>query len=332
VRALVHARPSSLEDVAGLPIAVRAALVLQRAGATEVTLVAADAAVREALSRHARLGGVQVVADAPAGDALVIAEDAVFDIAWAKAALAGATGGLHRPARDAAERREARRALFAALRKPSDGVVSVYLNRPMSLSVTRLLLPTGITPNQMTVVANVIGALGVWFVFRGGWGNVAIGGTLVHLQSVLDGCDGEIARLKLQASTFGEWFDNVLDDVVNSTYGLALAWVSGWWWMGIAAFAAIWIYNAVLYHQLATVHHTGNPFAFRWWFQSKDEDLGASLGGPLAAVRSLARRDLFLFAFMLLCLAGVPQVAATWYALVAVGHFMLTVVHLVRTW
>ena len=60
------------------------------------------------------------------------------------------------------------------------------------------------------------------------------------MQSVLDGCDGEIARLKFQSSRMGEWLDNVLDDTVNVLYGLALGVASSkllgspvYTWLGI---------------------------------------------------------------------------------------------------
>ena len=38
-----------------------------------------------------------------------------------------------------------------------------------------------------------------------------MGALLAQLSSILDGCDGEIARLKLLESKFGGWFDRVLD-------------------------------------------------------------------------------------------------------------------------
>jgi len=34
---------------------------------------------------------------------------------------------------------------------------------------------------------------------------------LAQVSSIVDGCDGEIARLKFQASNFGGWYDAVLD-------------------------------------------------------------------------------------------------------------------------
>ena len=36
-----------------------------------------------------------------------------------------------------------------------------------------------------------------------------------HLQSILDGCDGELARVRLQQSKLGAWLDTFVDDVLN---------------------------------------------------------------------------------------------------------------------
>jgi len=284
---------------------------------------------------------------------LVVDQDLVFDVAFARRALAkggriadvtpgeGPGDGLRLPAGTAAERVAARRALFRSLTKPSDGPVSRLLNRPMSLSVTRLLLDTSVTPNQMTIVSTVIGAIGVYLVFLGGWGAVAAGAGLVHLQSVLDGTDGEIARLKFQTSRFGEWLDNVLDDQLNATYALALGFAASaasgrplWRWLAIASLVAITVYNVVLYHQLAVVHGSGNPFHFRWWFQKDGADLTTTFARPTPAMRvaaffrALVRRDVFLLAFFGLALVDLVPVAVIWYAILAFGHFLMTLAHL----
>ena len=47
--------------------------------------------------------------------------------------------------------------------------------------------------------------------FLGGYINLVIGAILAQAASVIDGCDGEIARLKFQVTEFGGWFDAVLD-------------------------------------------------------------------------------------------------------------------------
>ncbi|MFH0900910.1 MAG: CDP-alcohol phosphatidyltransferase family protein [Pseudomonadota bacterium] len=237
---------------------------------------------------------------------------------------------------------EAERLLFRSLRKPVDGWVSRNINRYLSLSVTRFLVKTSVTPNQLTIVTSLIGALGVWLVLRSTWTSVAAGAVLVQLQSVLDGCDGEVARLKFQSSRFGEWLDNVLDDFVNIGFGLALGIASAklfgsslYCWLGATAAVSFLAYNSLVYAQLALVHHTGNPFAFRWWFQREGADLTRTLGqaggiGRIGAVlRTLGRRDTFLLCFMLLAIVRLPHIAVVWYAAVGIADLLLTLAHLV---
>lgn len=107
--------------------------------------------------------------------------------------------------------RKASRRLYEGLRKPHDGFVSRLLNRPVSLRVfTPALLRAyrGITANQVSVLAFMVAA-SAGMIFAAGWPLAA--GLLVHMSSVLDGSDGEIARLKLQDSAFGDYLDAVLD-------------------------------------------------------------------------------------------------------------------------
>lgn len=285
-----------------------------------------------------------VTADgAEVGISVVAASALVLPLPRASSTVAIPADAVAHPADSPAARRAAEDTLFRSLRKRTDGPVSRYLNRPMSLFVTRRLVNTNITPNQMTIVANVIGALGVWFVFQATWSTLALGGMLVHLQSVLDGCDGEMARLKFKSSRIGEWLDNVLDDQVNIGYGIALGYAAAaltgqdiWRWLGLGAGIAFFLHNAAFYAQLAFVHKSGNPFLFRWWFEKPGVDVTAMLATPSlinrigGGLRSLIRRDLFLFAFMLLCFVRLPQIAVLWYASVAASQFVLMALHLLN--
>jgi phosphatidylglycerophosphate synthase len=53
-------------------------------------------------------------------------------------------------------------------------------------------------------------AAGLYYAFGGYW-NTFIGALLSLWASILDGCDGEVARLKLQSSTFGCWLETICD-------------------------------------------------------------------------------------------------------------------------
>jgi CDP-L-myo-inositol myo-inositolphosphotransferase len=240
-------------------------------------------------------------------------------------------------------RERAERELFRNLRKAVDGPVSRYINRPLSLAITRRIIDTGITPNQMSVVAGLIGLAGALVTFFAGDHLALLAGALLgQAQSVLDGCDGEIARLKFQATRAGEWIDNVIDDSLNVLYcgalGVASARIFGWpelAWIGAAGAVGYAIYQGVLYHQLATVHGSGNPFLFRWWFQKDGADLRTTLARPGAKMkvasflRAIARRDVFLLVFVGLIAVRLGWVAALWYATIGVAHLVMSVAHLV---
>ncbi len=110
---------------------------------------------------------------------------------------------------------EAEGLLFRSLRKKQDGWTSRYLNRYISLALTRLLVKTKLLPNQVSVVILGIGLLGAWFASRGDYASVVIGAFLFQSQSVLDGCDGEMSRVTHRGSRTGEWLDTVGDDLTN---------------------------------------------------------------------------------------------------------------------
>jgi len=138
---------------------------------------------------------------------------------------------------------KAKNLLISNLKKASDGPVSRYLNRPLSIRLTRLLLNTKIAPNHISILAFILGVLGAGFFFLGGYINLIIRGTLAQIASVIDGCDGEIARLKFKASEFGGWFDAVLDRYGDAflLFGLTyhVYWIDGRFLYIIIGFLAI---------------------------------------------------------------------------------------------
>ena len=107
--------------------------------------------------------------------------------------------------------KKAENILLSNLKKVSDGPVSRYLNRPISIRISKYLLKKSITPNQISLFSFIFSMVGALFFFFGGYANLLIGGILAQTASIIDGCDGEIARLKFQTSEFGGWYDAVLD-------------------------------------------------------------------------------------------------------------------------
>ena len=117
--------------------------------------------------------------------------------------------------------------------KPQDGFVSRFLNRPISHRVTDILLKFQIPPNACTIAIFVLPLVAAVFLVRGDYLSVVIGAAIFQAFSVLDGCDGEIARAKNLESRFGEHLDNFCDFLASLLYVLALGWGIHRWTEGI---------------------------------------------------------------------------------------------------
>jgi CDP-L-myo-inositol myo-inositolphosphotransferase len=100
--------------------------------------------------------------------------------------------------------------LRRSLVKETDGPVSRLLNRPLSTRVSMGLAPLGLAPDLVSWVAFLVGLVAAGLL-AGGQG--VLGGILAQLTSVLDGVDGELARLQLRAGPRGALLDGVLDRV-----------------------------------------------------------------------------------------------------------------------
>jgi phosphatidylglycerophosphate synthase len=144
--------------------------------------------------------------------------------------------------RTAQDIREAEKYLLQSLVKETDGFMARHVNRRISLFVSRLLAPTRVTPNQMTLVSVGIGVAGGLFFVSPRTAMQVFGALLFLAHSILDGCDGELARLKLLESRWGGlldfWGDNVVHVAVFA--GLAVGWfrsAGAAWPLGLGALA-----------------------------------------------------------------------------------------------
>jgi CDP-L-myo-inositol myo-inositolphosphotransferase len=108
--------------------------------------------------------------------------------------------------------------------KTRDGPVSRYLNRPVSRWLSRYLVRTSVTPNQVSLASWILSCVAAGLMVLGGYPALAAGGALAQLASIVDGCDGEIARLKHSQSEFGGWFDAVLDRYADAILLFGLMW------------------------------------------------------------------------------------------------------------
>jgi len=106
--------------------------------------------------------------------------------------------------------------------KPQDGFVSRFLNRPISRRVTRVLLKFPVRPSVWTISIFVLPIIACVFFVRGDYISIVIGAAIFQAFSILDGCDGEIARARNLESKFGERLDQFCDFLASLLYVLAL--------------------------------------------------------------------------------------------------------------
>jgi phosphatidylglycerophosphate synthase len=229
---------------------------------------------------------------------------------------------------DEASRRRAERAVFAELLRGDLGFVARYLNKPVSFFITRhLLCRLPVTPNQVTLGAALVGLAGVLLVSSGRPALMVWGFFLAHLQSILDGCDGELARVRFQQSALGEWLDTLVDDGLNIVLfvsigvgvfratGSPLALAAGL----LAALLHIG-YDVIAYRELRIQGGGGEIIKVRWHLTGSSDmktRLAKGQRDPLATVHTIGRRDFFILAFLVYALLGLPWLALVHALLIA---------------
>ena len=141
---------------------------------------------------------------------------------------------------------EATRKIFLSTMKATDGIYA-RTNRGVSIPISRILIHTPITPNMITVIGLCCSLTAAWLYSFGTYSTMVAGSIGSWFASMVDGCDGEVARAKLQESEFGAWFEMVCDFlyyvVMFLGMGVGIARHTGnpiWSWVGIgSAFGTI---------------------------------------------------------------------------------------------
>ena len=197
--------------------------------------------------------------------------------------------------------------LLAQWPKESDGPISRLINRPLSTRVTRLLVNTPVTPNQVSVVTLILGLAAGWLAAMGGNANWLATGLLFQVASILDGTDGELATLTYQGSEFGGWVDTICDNVsymaflVGLTIGVNTVGLPSYYvWSGIIGIAAAAFSLANINFYLLREGKSGSALTVRYGHQS-GEGLLATI---MRFVHYLGKRDLLSFLVLALAVLG----------------------------
>lgn len=138
-----------------------------------------------------------------------------------------------------------------------------YLYHPLAHRLARMLVPTGISPNAVSVAGTLLVWAAAWAYATVSWPIGALLGFGLHmLWHVFDGADGDLARLTGRASATGELVDGVCDYSAQTLLYFVLAailddQIGGWAWV-LATVAGI-------SHIVQTNHAETQRRSYLWW-------------------------------------------------------------------
>jgi phosphatidylglycerophosphate synthase len=112
---------------------------------------------------------------------------------------------------------------LSAHTRADDGFMARHFDRRLSQFMSRRLGHTKITPNQVTLVGMSIGLIAALLLSLPGYWPHLCGALLFVFCIIVDGVDGEIARLKLHESAFGHYLDVVTDNIVHAAIFVGVA-------------------------------------------------------------------------------------------------------------
>jgi 1L-myo-inositol 1-phosphate cytidylyltransferase / CDP-L-myo-inositol myo-inositolphosphotransferase len=216
--------------------------------------------------------------------------------------------------------------IVRATGKPGDGLVSRWLNRPISqrLTLAMLAIP-GTRPIHVTSFNAALALVMFAVTLFGGEAGLVLGGILFQTASVLDGVDGEMARATWRTSKQGATLDSAVDIATNLLFVAALSVhlalrdgdVIGW--VGAWAVTLSIVGGLLIARQ---VRAGGGPLGFD--LLKRSGRIGGVVDLVYWAVQTLTGRDCFAFLYMALIIAGLERTALWIYA--GVGTIWLTYV------
>ena len=236
---------------------------------------------------------------------------------------------LWRRVADRRSRRAAKRMLFSQVTKSTSGPVSRHLNARISIPTSKLLIETGVSPHAVTVFLVLPTGLCAAYLVTGAdeYPKLVLAGILWQFAAIFDRCDGEIARVKLCESKFGEWFDTVTD---NFSYFCAyIGLLAGmqklypgtqlYMHLGISAIAAMLLTLGVMY-SYALKTGSGSLQNYLVGFASVPDSQKSLLYRFMQRYGFLAKRDFFSF-FFCIC-AIINHVELAYWFVVAGLHLV----------
>ena len=116
------------------------------------------------------------------------------------------------------DRDEAEERLARSLKEETaetDAPLARYIDRNFSWRISKRLARTSITPNQVTIANTVVGLTSAWMFASPSYWMRVLGSLLFLFSIMVDGVDGELARLTMTETKFGGMLDITTDNIVH---------------------------------------------------------------------------------------------------------------------
>jgi phosphatidylglycerophosphate synthase len=218
--------------------------------------------------------------------------------------------------------------------KPQDGFVSRFLNRPISRRITRFFLKFPIHPSTWTISIFVLPLIASVFLVRGDYVSVVIGAAIFQVFSILDGCDGEIARAKNLESKFGERLDYFCDFAASLLYVLTLG--LGLHRSSEGIVCAVLITANELFLRVGRSKMTVGSSVLHESFYARHRAMIGHSGLVNLGERfvwwlfQLTKRDMAILVFLMLALLGLPGWILHLWTMVAGASLVLSGIAVIR--
>jgi phosphatidylglycerophosphate synthase len=132
--------------------------------------------------------------------------------------------GVAEPVSDGPSAARAARALWAAQASSADGWVDEHFNRPIGRHLSRILVHTSVSPNQISIAATLLGLVAALGFAQGDYRSALWGALLLQASAIIDCVDGDVARILYKESRWGQWLDLVGDQIVHIGVFAGIGW------------------------------------------------------------------------------------------------------------
>lgn len=169
--------------------------------------------------------------------------------------------------------------------------LNFYFYHPLAWQLAKVLARTPISPNAVSVIGGIcVIAAGIAYA-QPDWPASAMLGMALHMAwHVVDGADGDLARITGKSSPFGEMVDGLCDYVSHIVLYFILGWLLA---QTIGGAAWAWMLAAGVSHAVQSNHVEVQRRQYQWWVYATpwlrlSHDAGNSETGksPFAALVS----------------------------------------------